>query len=193
MSLFPVAVGKDALTMHLTFFPLSFVLPPTYPFKDSKSMSLVILVLSFVCPSIGPSVLTFSMHVVVEPFSNVFSAVNPLVRSLSSHLVVGPVPGVVSTVRPEMRAEPILFTLGKMTIEPWTVSPAFNTLAMIQIIFPIANVSLFAIVWLERTETIGLIVLPFTLICVSVWAPELSFAICLVIEPLSFVFGVVWP
>ena len=193
MSLFPVAVGKDALTMHLTFFPLSFVLPPTYPLKDSKSMSLIILVLSFVCPSIRPSVLTFSMHVVVEPLSYVLSAVNPFVRSLPSHLVVGPIARVVSAIRPEMSPETVLFTLSKMAIEPWTISPAFNTLAMIEIVFPIAYISLFAVVWLERTETIGLVVLPFTLICVSVWAPELSFAICLVIEPLSFVFGVVWP
>ena len=81
-------------------------------------MPLVILVLSFVCPSIRPSVLTFSMHVVVEPLSYVLSAVNPFVRSLPSHLVVGPIARVVSAIRPEMSPETVLFTLGKMAIEP---------------------------------------------------------------------------
>lgn len=46
---------------------------------------------------------------------------------------------------------------------------------------------------LKGTEAIGLVVLPIAFVRVSVWTPKLAFAVGLIVEPLSFVFGLVRP
>ena len=43
------------------------------------------------------------------------------------------------------------------------------------------------------TETVSLVVLPVALIRVPVWAPKLTLAISLIIEPFSLVLGLVGP
>ncbi len=80
-----------------------------------------------------------------------------------------------------------------MPIESRTVCPALNALTMVQIIFPLTDVLLFAILRLESSKSICLVILPITLICVSVGTPELSLSVCLIVEPLALILGLVWP
>lgn len=92
-----------------------------------------------------------------------------------------------------MGAETILLTLSEMAVKPGCVCPALNTLAVVEVVLPVTNVSLLAVVGLEGTESVCLVVLPVAFISVTVWTPELTFAICLVIEPLALIFGVIGP
>ena len=64
---------------------------------------------------------------------------------------------------------------------------------MVQVIFPLSYVALLAILGLKVPESIRLIVLPVAFIRVTIGTPELSLAICLVIEPFSFVLCPVRP
>ena len=73
-----------------------------------------------------------------------------------------------------MSAETILLSLGEVTIKPRPICPTLNALAMVQIIFPVANIPLLAIVRLEGPKSIGLVILPLSLICVTTPLSTLS-------------------
>lgn len=89
--LLAISVCEDALTMHLSFLPLTGVLSAADPLEYTVPVSLVIQVVSFVRPAVWPCVLSFAIHVVVQPLADVLSSIKPLVRSLTAHLVVCPV------------------------------------------------------------------------------------------------------
>jgi len=64
---------------------------------------------------------------------------------------------------------------------------------MVQIVLPLTDVTLLAILRLKSSESVCLVILPVSLIRVTVWAPELPLALCLIAEPLALILGPVWP
>ena len=72
------------------------------------------------------------------------------------------------------------------------VLPAFHTLAILQIVLPVAFV-LGAIHVNVNSVSVGLVVLPFAFVDVAVGMPELSATVSLVFPPFTFVLGIVWP
>ena len=80
-----------------------------------------------------------------------------------------------------------------MPVKPGSVCPAFHPLAVIEVVFPLANVALLAVHRFKVAEAIGLIVLPGSLVCVTIWTPKLALAIGLVVVPLAFVLRLVGP
>jgi hypothetical protein len=64
---------------------------------------------------------------------------------------------------------------------------------MIEVILPCAYVLLPTLIGHKFAESISLVVLPVTLVDVSIGAPQLTLPIGLVVKPLTFVFCVVLP
>lgn len=179
--------------MHLAPLPLAFVLAAVFPREYTETMPLIIQVVTLVYASVRPCVLSLSMHVVREPVSLEFTAVQPFVGAFATHLVVHPVARVEGPVRPEVCPETVFFALLEVAIIPRTISPAFDSLAVIKVVLPSPDELLLASIRHKLAEPVGLVVLPVTFIDVPIRAPELAFAVGLVVEPLAFILGLVVP
>ena len=87
----------------------------------------------------------------------------------------------------------MLLAFLEVAVEARPIGPRLDSLSVIKIISPFADVALFAIHGLKEAETVGLVVLPRALICVAIRAPELTLTVRLIILPFTFVFGLVRP
>ena len=193
MDLLLFRVAEDSLSVHLSPLPLALVLSTVRPSERAFTVPLVVQIFSFVDTSIGPSVFTASVHVACKPLTLVMTPVKPLVRASALHFIVDPVSGVEGAVWPEICPKAILLTLREVAVEARTISPAFNALSVVKVVFPLSDVPLFSILGLKRPEPVCLVALPVPFVGVPVWTPKLSFSVCLVIEPFSFVLGAIGP
>lgn len=64
---------------------------------------------------------------------------------------------------------------------------------MIEVIQPVAYVLFFSLVRDKLSEPVSLVILPLAFINVTVRAPKLTFAVCLVVKPFSLVLCLVLP
>ena len=188
-----VSICKSAFPVHLSFFPLAGVHATIRPYERSASVPLIIFVVAIEYSSVRPSVPTAPIHVAGEPISVKLAPIQPLVCALSLHLVVQPVARVESPIWPEVGAKAVLLSLGEMPVETRPISPALHSLTMVQIVLPHTDVALLAILRLKRSESVCLVVLPVSLIRVTIRAPELPLAFGLIAEPLSLILSPVWP
>ena len=169
--LFTFRICEGALTVHFTSLPLTRVRASIRPSKDAVTMSLIIQIITFVHSTIWPCVLSSAMHVACMPITYIFAAVEPLVSTLPLHFVVDPVAWVKCSIGPEVCTESVLFSKWEMTVETRAISPTLNTLAMVKIIFPLANVPFLAILRSKVTKAICLVVFPLSFIGITIWAP----------------------
>lgn len=179
--------------MHLAFLPLAFVASTIPPGEDAISMALIVDVFSHVDTTVGPLIMTFAVHVVRQPVPFVLAPIEPLVRAFAAHLVVDPSAGVKCPIRPEVGPKAVLFSLREIAVIARTISPAFRALAVVQVVFPITDVLLLSLVADKLAETVRLVVLPVALVNVTIGTPQLSFAVCLVVKPFTFVLGLIFP
>ena len=90
---------------------------------------------------------------------------------MSLHLVTQPVTRIECTVGPEVSSEAMLLTLREVAIETRSIGPRLNTLSVIEVVFPVAYVTLLPIHRLEEAETVRLIILPRSFVSITVRTP----------------------
>ena len=193
MCLLLVCVSEGAFAVHFTVLPLTRIHAAIRPLERTVSVTLIVLIVALVNSTVWPSIFAPSMHVACVPLSNIFAPIEPFISPVTLHLIVHPVARIECTIWPEVSTKSIFLPQAEMTIKPRSIRPAFNTLPMVQVIFPLSYVALLAVLGLKVPEAIRLIILPVAFVGVTIGTPELSLAIRLVIEPFSFVLCPIWP
>ena len=87
----------------------------------------------------------------------------------------------------------MLLTLLEMTIKPGSIRPAFYSLSVVEVVFPLTDVAFLAIHRFKIAKAVRLIVLPGPFISVTVWTPKLTLTVRLIVVPLSLVLSLIGP
>lgn len=82
------------------------------------------------------------MHIVVQPLPSVDPPIIPRVSALPPHLIVGPVSLVHCGIRPFINSVTVFLALGVLPNKVRPVFPFFLALPAVDIVLPLANISL---------------------------------------------------
>ena len=135
-----VDVSIDTLTVLLAIFPLARVLPTILPRVDAEAVLLVVEIFALVLAAVLPRELTLAVHITVDPVTLIHFAVLPFVNADAINLVVLPISLVDGSVGVDVFAATVLGALRILTNIARLVGPGLASMAVLQIILPVAQI-----------------------------------------------------
>ena len=192
VSLLPLLVHEDPLTILLPIFPLTIINPSVFPSKLASAFSLIILEISFVQLTICPLQNSLPVHFVTNPIATVSFLVWPVVRPLARDFILQELSLVDTTICKGKRSLPIFLSVLVLSFIASAVRPSFNTLSVLLVFKPVTDVhgpvSMFIL-----AVAVGFVMFPLAGVNVTVGVEKSASAIGLVIFPISFVAATVRP
>ena len=178
--------------MLLAVHPLAIINSSILPFEDALTLSLIVDEVTLILLAISPFKHAAPVHFILVPVSVVGFAVRPDVLATARNLVLEESSRVNAAVGERQCAFSILFSDLVATIIPRAVRPRFNTLSMLLIIEPIANIRS-SICMTIGSAAMCLVVEPITFVYVSICMDQSTKAVGLIAFPHAFVRGRVRP
>jgi hypothetical protein len=132
------------------------------------------------------------MHVIIQPFAIILSSVCPLIKSLklkenyyfSTNFVIIPFPRVLRIISPSIGASALFFPMNILAIVLAAIVPSFDTLSMLQIIFPFSLIT--GSIYMDiGSETVCFVKLPFTFEDIAINMIKLAFTMGFVVLPFA--------
>jgi len=143
-----------------------------WPGVDSVTVFFVVDVVSFVDSAVAPTELPLAMHFVVFPLPLVLGAVSPLKVAFAVLLAFQVGALIIAAIRPLLASfavllvlDPAAFVRGAFCVEVFTLTVSF-------VVCPIALVHI-SVSQYEPAESLGLVLLPETLVLAAIW-PDLD-------------------
>lgn len=179
--------------MSLIVLPLSDIFPPIGPGVCALPIFFVAAIVAFVTSPVRPCVYSISVLLIILPLPFIFFLIGPRTNSKALNSTVDPASvvyfprGVVVSsfsVPPSLLEHPFV---------PVSVAIYFYARAMLHVIFPVAFVLCIGFSMHEYAIAIGFVILPLSLVIISVDVGKLAFALSLVIDPLPLIHCSIWP
>mmetsp|Transcript_135423 Transcript_135423/g.377213 ORF Transcript_135423/g.377213 Transcript_135423/m.377213 type:complete len:276 (-) Transcript_135423:447-1274(-) len=180
-----------ALTVLLPIEPIAIVPPVVGPREDAKARLPVICILSAIDPSIGPRVNPTTVDHAALPLPLELALVGAEVCAGAAYVVASPATMVRgAAVGPAVNAQAVFLSIPELTLVLASLFPSLNTIAVLQVIDPLASVAsdqLVVRLVVVDAHAMSDIVMPLAAVDVTISVNEPSSSFGTILSPLPFI------
>ena len=153
----------DPFAMLTAKPPLTLVAPAVRPRELTVPIFLIFEVQARIQSTVLPCEDPLTMHSALLPVALIHTSIGPGVDSLVVQKIFSKLSSVEGAVRPKKFAETVFLSFEKVTFVPGLVSPNFNTVTMLVVVFPHPVIDRAHFV-LVKAETVCHVIEPIALV-----------------------------